>query len=562
MQSTTNHHLGIAAKAMILITGLCLMSALANWLCLAGIDRMDENNAVLVGQVSPTRLALTETKARIQALGLATYKIAAIGASGDDAGAEIANEYKAARQSAGNLLQYFPDRADDAALVLGKLDLVHMLSVAVRNAVAAGEHDAARRLLELRFDAAQSDAIFHTDRLINRLGAQAQSIIDDTAAGRAWTIRAILGALIVGTVLTLGLALAATHMSIARPLRRLSDIMTAMAAGRLDARIEGLQRSDEIGVMARAVSVFRDNGLALEAAQRDKRAARERAAQERRTTLTTIADAFEEEFLDVAAALAQAASALDMSAAGMSEIADQSGRHAVGATAIAGETTRIAVTVAAAVDELSRAMEDIGTHATHAVDIASQATHHAHAARDSAAELGNAVEEVDTIVAIVAAIAKQTNLLALNAAIEAARAGEAGKSFSVVAQEVKSLADQTTKALAQIHTQTTSMKSIADGVTRTTAATFEVIAEITTLSTAITDAVQQQNTATAEISTTIDGAAARTEEVEGSIASVSDLAGRTRDSAQSIREATTQLNRQVRALQGNAQQFAGRIRAA
>jgi methyl-accepting chemotaxis protein len=564
MNPISKFHLGIATKAMILITGLCLISALANWLCLVSIDRLDQTNAILVRQVSPSRLALAETKARIQALGLATYKTFAAGTSEDarSAGTEIANEYKAARMSANNLLQHFPDRADDTALILGKLDLVHTLSMAVQNAVLAGQHETARSLLELRFDAAQYDALFHMDRLINLLGAQAQSILDESAASRAWTVRAILGALIVGTIVTLVLALAATHLSIARPLQRLAGVMKTMAEGGFDVQIEGLRRFDEVGTMARAVSVFRDNGLALKVADHEKQTERSRAAQDRRSTLTSIADAFEEQFLDVAAALAQASSALDMSAAAMSEVADQSDRHAQGATAVAGETTQIAETVAAAVDELSRAMDDIGTHATDAVDIVSQATQHAHAARASAAALGEAVEEVDTVVAMVAAIAKKTNLLALNAAIEAARAGEAGRSFSVVAQEVKSLAEQTTDALAQIRTQTMSMKSIADGVNNTTAATFKIIAEIKNLSMAITGAVQQQSTATFEISNTVDGAATRTRQVEGSIASVSNLAGRTRDGAQAIHNAAAQLTRQVRALQSDAQQFAGRIRAA
>jgi len=557
-------HLGIAAKAMILITGLCLMSVLANWLCVARIERMDQANALLVSHVSPARLALAETKARIQAIGLATYKTFAASTpeEAQTASLEITNEYNGARVSANNLLHYFPDRTDDARLILDKLDLVHTLGTAVQNAVIAGQRDAAQTLLELRFDPAQYDAMFHMDRLINILGAQAQSILEDSAAARAVTLNAILAASVVGTLVTLALALAAAHLSIARPLRRLAEVMKAMADSHFDVRIDGLQRSDEVGTMARAVRVFRDNGLALEAAEGEKQVERGRAAQDRRATLAAIADAFEQQFLHVAAALARAASALDMSAAAMSEVADQSDSHAQGATVMAGETTRIASTVAAAIDELSRAMDDIGAHAVKAVDIVARATRHAHAARDNAAALGEAVDDIDNVVAMVAAVARQTNLLALNAAIEAARAGEAGRSFSVVAQEVKLLAEATTRALAQIRSRTASMKSIADGVQDTTAATSDVIADIENLSMAITGAVKQQSTATLEISDTVGRASARTRQVEGSIASVSDLAGRTRAGAQAIRDAAAQLNRQVLALQDDAQQFAGRIRAA
>jgi len=557
-------HLGIAAKAMILIVGLCVMSALANWLSLTGIDQVDQANTILARQVSPTRVALTETKARIQALGTVTYKSLAINGRADQqtARSELDNEFKAARLSANNLLQHFPQRADDAALIAQKLDLVHQVATDVQNEIFAGEIGEAQKLLELRFDPAQSDAIFHMDRLINRLGAEAQSVLDESAASRAWTMRAILVALLIGTAATLALALAAAHWSIARPLKRLTGVMTSMARGSFDTPIEAMHRRDEVGAMARAVSVFRDNGVALKAAEEAAALTREHTARDRRAILTTIADTFEKQVLGVAAALAHAATALDRSAIAMSDTANRSDNHAQGATLIASETTQIADTVAGALDELSSAMDNIRANAVTASEIVTRASRDAHSARDQAGMLGEAVDDVDKVVVIIAAIARQTNLLALNAAIEAARAGETGRSFSVVAQEVKLLAEQTTNALTQIRSRTASMRQIATEVRETTTATFDGIAEIEHLSTAITGAVHQQSTATSAIATTVTGAAERTREVEGTIADVSDLAGRTRSGAQAMQDAVAQLTRQVGMLQANAQQFASQIRAA
>ncbi|WP_323015057.1 methyl-accepting chemotaxis protein [Devosia sp.] len=49
--------------------------------------------------------------------------------------------------------------------------------------------------------------------------------------------------------------------SISRPISQLTDTMAALADGDLEAEVRGAGRGDEIGAMARAVEVFRENGL-------------------------------------------------------------------------------------------------------------------------------------------------------------------------------------------------------------------------------------------------------------------------------------------------------------
>jgi methyl-accepting chemotaxis protein len=338
--------------------------------------------------------------------------------------------------------------------------------------------------------------------------------------------------------------------------------MREIAQGRLDAPFEGLRRGDEVGTMARAVLVFRDNAVALKEAQELRHRAREQAAVDKRQALEQLARNFENKILNVAAALAHSASELDHSAQAMSEVADESGSHAGTAAVVAQETTEVAGTVSAAIEELSASMHDIDAQLTSASGAVIDASRRAEIAVANVDGLTQAVGDIDKVASMIQAIASQTNLLALNATIEAARAGEAGRGFAVVAQEVKSLATQTTQALANIRGKTESVAEIIGGVRGTTQSIAQGIAGIRTVARAITEAVSVQSEATQKIAETVEGAAVRSRQVSEAVDGVNEFAMRTRTGALQIQQSAADLNRQAAALQIEAQDFIARVRAA
>jgi len=555
--------LPIAAKAVLLIAGLGLMSGLANWLCLQRINTLDQINSVVSEQVSPARLALEAAKTRVESFGLATYKMyAASDADGTKQAAEsMQGEYEAALNALSNMLSYFKRRSEDIERIRYKLTLAHGVALEVNELIKANERAKARDMLDLRFDPARDDVSFQLNREINILGGEAKEMLDQADAAKAWTLKLTVLMLVGGSLVTLVVALVLAHLSVARPLQRLAAKMVDIAQDDFSVEIEGTGRGDEVGAMARAVAIFKRNGLALRKLQAQQTSDRERAEAEKRAALTSLADAFEREVLSVADALADAANELEQFSRSMHAAAEESGQRARAAATVAEATTEGASLVAIAVEEMSTTIGDISSQVVEASKIVAEASGRADVAVTNGEDLATAVQYIDRVVALITSIAAQTNLLALNATIEAARAGEAGRSFAVVAQEVKSLAGQTTRALAEISEKTASVRQASQSVSEAIHGISLVVTQISRISQTIANSVEHQNAASRKISENVDEAAQRMRRVSATIADVSEFAGQTGQVAEQIRVSAQNLNQQASVLHRQAQDFASRVRA-
>ncbi|KJF73543.1 methyl-accepting chemotaxis protein [Agrobacterium arsenijevicii] len=547
----------IRTKILSLILPLCIVGLGATVFMSSRYKESDTAYSDFIANDNAALVELARANRNLSAVAYGAYQIMAYDVNGPEikVAKQTYNESKMLLlKRLNNVKAVFAEEAASIdAFIAQSQAITEMTDKAVELGMADRNAESAAQLLKADTSIqATSNAI---TALVDKLAKGIVKGSDDLTDKTNSTI--LISLVVVGIVFLAGiiLALFVASRGITTPIARLRARMVSLAGGETAAEIDGMDRKDEVGQMAVAVQVFREN--AIERIRLEQETEANRSLSEK--------DRIERE-KQKASEAADVKFAVDNLAAGLSKLSDGDVSYRIGqpftatldgvrndfnmsAEKLQSALTRVAQNAggigaganeiksaaddlakrteqqAAAVEETAAALEEITTTVKDSTKRAQEAGLIVSRAKAGAEQSGEVVRravvameqisksanEISNIIGVIDEIAFQTNLLALNAGVEAARAGEAGKGFAVVAQEVRELAQRSANAAKEIKALiTTSNDQVQQGVQlvgdtgKALATIVTEVQEINRHVVSIVESAQEQSSGLQQINTAVN----------------------------------------------------------
>ncbi|MFS8122608.1 methyl-accepting chemotaxis protein [Rhizobium sp. BR 250] len=547
----------IRTKILSLILPLCIVGLGATAFMSIHYKQADTDYSFFIASDNAAIVELSRANRNLQAMAYGAYQVMAYDTKIPDFKI-VKHEYETDKEALISRLNQvkivFPE---EAAALDNLLSQAKGIIALTDRAVELGSND---RNPESAAELLKADTVIRStgneiaallDKLAKRVIEGSDDLTDQTNSTILTSLVVVGGAFAIGIILALFVA----SRGITTPIARLRERMVSLAGGETAAEIDGTGRRDEVGQMAKAVQVFRENAIERIRLEQETEANRslsekDRIEREQQKTREAADVKFAVDNLaaglsklsegDVSYRIGQPFTAtldavrndFNMSAeklqAALTRVAQNAGGIGAGADEIKSAADDLAKRTeqqAAAVEETAAALEEITTTVRDSTKRAQEAGLIVSRAKAGAEQSGAVVRravvameqisksanEISNIIGVIDEIAFQTNLLALNAGVEAARAGEAGKGFAVVAQEVRELAQRSANAAKEIKALiTTSNDQVQQGVQLvgdTGKALETIVSEVQEINrhvVSIVEAAQEQSSGLQQINTAVN----------------------------------------------------------
>jgi len=560
----------VLTKIVAIVSLLALLTATVAYIAITALANMNANaeNMAMAGDRALVAARITQN---VIALNRAEFR-AAIDPRDENR--------KVAQKLADDQLKLFKQRMEElkktpdpqARAMLPALDEAwaayeQTLNATMAAATAAASGDVtetAKKLLQvvIKSREAAENLQSRVRAIAERLDQRVQEFKTASAEDYASTSRTLIIISVVSVIAGLLIGFVIGQYGVARPISRIVALLQQLAAGKYDIDVHSTDRKDEVGDVAKAALVFKENGVARIRMEAEQKEAEQRMAAQRRADMMQLADGFEAAVGEIIETVSSASTELEASASTLTSTAERSQEMATTVAAASEEAATNVQSVASATEELSSSVGEIGRQVQESARMANEAVTQARSTTERVGELSAAAARIGDVVELINTIAGQTNLLALNATIEAARAGEAGRGFAVVASEVKALAEQTAKATDEIGQQISGIQTATEDSVSAIKVISSTIEQLSAVSSTIAAAVEEQGAATKEISRSVQQAAQGTQQVSANVVDVQRGATETGSASTQVLSAAKSLSSDSNRLKLEVGKFLGTVRAA
>ncbi len=555
----------IAPKIGAAIISLSLAALGAVLFLTSKIDRVDQSFSEIVDQQYPATAALIEMNLAIPRMNEAAYEL--VNATCPSAACDAAErQIQAAKDeftaAEAKVVQLLPEERATFDALKSRFDAIH--ATYIRELVPSARVNnmtgtlAVMAQIDDQMTALSKDMSTMTEARKAAVVAESAAISKQVADEKVSSlITVIIGLIVICAAVIMG-----ALQLIAHPINTVTQQMGRVSSGDLNFALFGLGRKDEVGAMARALEVFKQNAEAVIALKAEQDALQHKIAAEKREAMHSLADSFEASILGVVNGVASASTEMQASAETLTHTAKSTNSDAGDVSRTAEASAHSIHAVASATEEMLASVSEIANKAAQSATVAQTAESEATRTSVVVRELSEAAGKIGAVVSLIQDIASQTNLLALNATIEAARAGEAGKGFAVVATEVKTLASQTAKATDEIGRQIEGVQRATEDAVQAIAGITATISEVSEIASSISAAVEEQVATLKDIGQSTASVAKDSNIVAERMSSVLEGSSETGAAAEQAYGAARELGRQSETLRQEVDTFLQRVRAA
>lgn len=558
----------IVWKVATIVAVLGLVSFLSIGFAAFRMGQADDGYSDLVNRVDAATVAVARGSRDVESFVSVVYQLVTE-TSADGSSKLLARnteEKKMYEERYSEALRMMPEKADELGRLHVKAQEMFGVCAQVVQAVASADtpDDTAKAVDLLKSQCAPlaMAVLDEQTRVVNDLVAYAKTAAVSVSAEARFGIRWAVVLMILGLALSLAGAMWVGIKGLSRPIANLKAAMERLAAADLQVDVPEVGRHDEIGQMARAVKVFKTNGIEVEKLKAQQAETEEHAARQRRQDMELLATAFEDSIGEIIHNVSSAAARMESSANSLTVTAEKTAELSSVVASAADTASSNVKSVAGSAEEMASTVQEISSRVRESAGIAGHAATQAQQMNGGVTRLSEAAKRIGDVIDVISTIAAQTNLLALNAAIEAARAGEAGRGFAVVAAEVKSLAEQTTKATGEVSQQITSIQQATEESVAAIKEITETINRVSEISSTVAVAVEEQGAATRQIAVNVQQASEGTSTVASNISDVERGAAETGSASAEMLSAAQSLSAQSQRLKREVGTFLTTVRAA